>query len=95
MPERPRPDCDYSVLVSRAHDRHSAGFWPIGIRDRLPRIPIPLRAPDTDAQIDLQELLHQVYESGGYEHHIYNGSPDPPLAPHDQEWARELVPSKT
>jgi len=94
MPVKNRPDCDYSILVSRVHDRPYADFWPIGLRDRLPLIPIPLRAPDGDVQVDLQELLHRVYESTGYEHYIYNGSPDPPLAPRDSEWAREHIPSK-
>jgi len=94
MPVKNRPDCDYSILVSRVQYRPYADFWPIGLRDRLPLIPIPLRAPDGDVQIDLQELLHRVYESTGYEHYIYNGSPDPPLAPRDSEWAREHIPSK-
>jgi hypothetical protein len=94
MPAKNRPDCDYSILISRVEDRPRADFWPIGLRDRLPRIPIPLRAPDGDAQIDLQELLHRVYESTGYEHYIYNGSPDPPLSPQAAEWARGLIPLK-
>ena len=46
MPPEDRPDCDYSVLVSRAEIRPRAGFWPIGLRQRLPIIPIPLRRPD-------------------------------------------------
>jgi len=94
MPVKNRPDCDYSILVSRVQDRPCAEFWPIKLRDRLPLIPIPLRAPDRDVHIDLQELLHRVYESTGYEHYIYNGSPDPPLAPRDSEWTRDYIPSK-
>ena len=94
MPVKNRPDCDYSVLISRVQDRPYADFWPIGLRDRLPLIPIPLRAPDGDVRVDLQELLHRVYESTGYEYYIYNGSPDPLLAPRDSEWAREHIPSR-
>ena len=93
MPVKNRPDCDYSVLVSRVQDRPYADFWAIGLHDRLPLIPIPLRAADGDVQVDIQELLHQVYDSTGYEHYIYNGLPDPPLAPRDSEWALEYIPS--
>ena len=42
MPVKNRPDCDYSILISRVQDRPYADFWPIGLRDRLPLIPIPL-----------------------------------------------------
>src|SRR5262249_39497376 len=40
------PACDYYVMVSRDQDRPRHGFWPIGLRDPLPVIPIPLKAPD-------------------------------------------------
>src|SRR4051794_21813790 len=36
MPLADRPDCEYSVLVSRVEDRPRAGFWPARLRDRLP-----------------------------------------------------------
>ncbi len=43
MPSEDRPACAYSVAVSRNDERPRAGFWPIGLRDPLPAIPIPLR----------------------------------------------------
>jgi hypothetical protein len=91
-PARERPACCYSVLVSRADDRPVADFWPIGLRDRLPAIPIPLRPPHADAMLDLQELLHRVYDEAGYEYYIYAGDPQPSLAQDDAAWARQLVP---
>jgi hypothetical protein len=36
MPAEGRPECDYSVLVSRAGGRPAAAFWPVRLRDRLP-----------------------------------------------------------
>ena len=92
LDERPDGDHAYSVLVSRPHDRPTAGFWPIGLRDRLPVIPIPLRAPTADAQLDLQETLNHVYDTSGYEDYIYSGSPDPHLDGADQDWASSLIP---
>jgi hypothetical protein len=90
MPLEGRPECAYSVLVSRAERRPIVDFWPIGLRDRLPVIPVPLRAPDGDARMDLQEALDEVYDDAGYAHFIYDGVPDPPLAPQDAEWAQQF-----
>ena len=92
MPAENRPEGDYSVLVSRAEERPAADFWPIRLRDRLPVIPIPLWAPDGDARVDLQEVLHRTYGGPGYEHFIYAGTPEPPLSAEDAEWARQFVP---
>ncbi len=92
MPLRDRPRCDYSVLVSRATARPWAGFWPIRLRQLLPVIPIPLLPQDPNAQIDLQEILHHVYDATGYHDFIYTGRPDPPLSSRDAAWARKFLP---
>ena len=92
MPLENRPRCDYSVLVSRADTRPRAGFWPIRLRQRLPIIPIPLRPADPDARIDLQEILHHVYDASGYEDFIYAGRADLRLSARDAAWARTFLP---
>jgi hypothetical protein len=91
MPADDLPDCDYCVLVRRSENRPRAGVWPLRLRDRLPLIPIPLRAPDPDARLDLQELLHQVYDRAGYRYRIYAAPPRPPLHPEDARWAEAVV----
>jgi hypothetical protein len=96
MPLDERPDdraFAYSALVSRVDERPKAGFWPIELRDRLPTIPIPLRALSADAQLDLQEVLNHVYDTSGYEDYIYSGLPEPHLEAEDQSWALSLIPS--
>jgi hypothetical protein len=93
MPSEDRPACTYSVSVSRVEDRPEAGFWPIGLRDPLPVIPIPLRPPHPDAKLDLSALLHRIYDAAGYAHYIYEGAPSPALAPEEAAWARSLIPS--
>ncbi len=45
MPDPGVPPSDYSVVVRRAADWTRIGYWPIHPRDRLPSIPIPLKAP--------------------------------------------------
>ena len=91
MPQQSRPECDYSVMVSRADKRPAADFWPIRLRNRLPLIPFPLRPPDAAARVDLQEVLHRAYDGPGYEHFIYNGEPEPSLSANDASWARQFV----
>jgi hypothetical protein len=86
------PVCDYYVLVSRYQDRPRVGLWPIGLRDRLPEIPIPLTPPDGDVGLDLQALLQRVYDAAGYGKYIYGEEPQPPLTPADAAWARQFVP---
>lgn len=90
-PSPDRPDCDYSVLVSRAERRPEADYWPIGLRDRLPMVPIPLREPDRDATLDLQALLHDVYDAGRYARYAYEAVPTPALRPEDAAWAEQVV----
>ncbi|HEU5116326.1 MAG TPA: DUF4058 family protein [Isosphaeraceae bacterium] len=92
MPLDDRPDCSYSVLVSRVEERPQAGFWPVALQARLPLIPIPLRPSHGDVPLDLQEILNRIYDASSYADYIYEGSPDPPLTPAEADWARTLVP---
>ncbi len=93
MPLVGRPECAYSVVVSRAERRPVVEFWPIGLRHPLPVIPVPLRSPDLDARLDLRAALDQVYDEARYVHFLYEGAPEPPLAVGDAEWARQFLPA--
>ena len=88
------PHCDYYAMVSRSQDRPTVGIWPIRLRERLPAIPIPLRPGDTELRLDLQQVLDRVYDGAGYARYIYDGSPEPPLAPDDAAWARQFLSSQ-
>jgi hypothetical protein len=94
MPLVPAPQCDYCTIVSRFEDRPKMDCWPLLLRDPLPRIPVPLRAPDPDVFLDLQELLQQIYDAKGFRKYIYRTPPDPPLSPEDAEWAKQFVPGR-
>ena len=91
MPFEGLAECDYYAAVSRVETRPRVEIWPVRLRDPLPVIPVPLRSPDPDARLDLQALLHTVYDAGGYANYIYEMDPEPPLASHDAEWARQLL----
>jgi hypothetical protein len=93
LPLKDLPDCDYYAMVSRAEERPRAGVWPILLPDPLPEIPIPLRAGDADARLDLRKVLDRVYDAAGYGDYIYTGMPKPPLKPQDVAWARQFLPA--
>lgn len=91
-PESPAlPTCDYYVLVSRREDRPSVGVWPIGLREALPPVPIPLSAPDPPVLLDLKAILDVVYDAFEYGNHIYQEMPDPALSSDDEAWARRIA----
>lgn len=92
MPLDDLPDCDSCIAVSRVELRPRVAVWPLRLRDRLPVIRIPLRAGDTEPDLDLQAVLHQVYDAWGFEDYIYAGTPQPPLHPEDAAWAASLIP---
>jgi hypothetical protein len=95
-PHPPRlPTCDYYALVSRfGSEPRQVDFWPIALRERLPVVPIPLVAPDPDARLDLQQLLHQLYDAAHYSSYIYEGQPEPPLKAQDAAWAGQFLPTE-
>ena len=90
MPVERLPACDYLVLVSRAETRPQVGLWPCRLREPLAAVQVPLRAK-TSCTLDIQSLLHQVYDEAGYEDYLYSMTLDPPLSPADSAWAMQLV----
>lgn len=91
----PRVDgCSYLVTVLRSH-AEVVEAWPVGIRDALPPVPVPLLDDDPDAAIDLREALAAVYDAAGYDLDIDYADPPPPpaLSGDDLAWARAVVAS--
>lgn len=93
LPIQGLPACSYYALVSRPGERPDVGLWPLGLPDRLPVVPIPLRPGEPEPTVDLQAVLDRVYDEGGYPYRIYDGEPDPPLSAADAEWAQRFAPS--
>ena len=91
MPDQERPSSTYGVMVSRVEERPAADFWPIGLRQPLPTIPVPLRPANSHASLELQKLLHEVYDRGTYAQEIYELETEPPLDPADLDWAEYVL----
>lgn len=71
---------DYLVNLVR---RGGAEFeiYPIRLRDRLPRVRVPLQGDDEDAVLDLQDVFKRSWEVGPYPVTLdYTRPPAPPLS---------------
>jgi len=86
----------YLVSVNRAEEQRQVfEIYRRTLRDRLPRIRIPLADDDPDVVLDLQAVLVQVCETGGYEEQLNYAAPCiPPLSPEDQAWANQLIAAR-
>ena len=84
---------DYLVAISRSWDRAKRSFiYARTIRERLPRIPIPLRSTDPAPTLDLQVLLERVYDAGAFDDRLDYSKPCiPRLRPDDEGWAQERI----
>jgi len=81
----------FRATVRMPSDPGAVGLYPIGLREPLPKIAIPLRHKDPIVHLDLQPLVNQAYANGRYARRLnYGEPPEPPLDPADQEWARTL-----
>jgi hypothetical protein len=89
------PPGDFFVFTSRAERRPKCDVYGWSVRQALPRIPIPLLAPDPDIVLDLQSVFSTGYDRGRYARALdYAASLDLPLSQVDRAWAEELA-SKT
>lgn len=82
----------YLVCVWRA-GRASFELYPIGMRDRLPRIAIPLRPSDRDVVLDLQAMIDMSYERGRYSPSLYERPLEVALSPEDARWIQSVAKS--
>lgn len=84
---------DYLICVHPSGGlRDRFQLYPRSVRQRLPRIRLPLASPDPDTVLDLQAVLSHTYEAGGYADRINYAQPCiPALSPADQAWADALI----
>jgi hypothetical protein len=83
---------DYRILISRSDQRTQTRYWPVGVRQALPVIGIPLRGKDAEVPLDLGAVFRTGYDRAGYDVSVdYRKPPQPPLGDDDARWARELL----
>jgi hypothetical protein len=87
---------DYLTSVNRADgERNEFDLYPRALKQRLPRIAIPLAGSDPDVVLDVQAVIQQTYEDGCYADRIdYKAPCVPPLTRAQKTWARRLIGGK-
>lgn len=83
---------DYRILVSRSASRPKAELYPFGLQEKIPAFLLPLRRGDTEPLVDLQAVIHGIYDRAGFDLAIdYTQEPVPPLVEADAIWANGLL----
>jgi hypothetical protein len=91
---KPFKPFDSLCCVSRWPVRNRYELYPRQLRQRLPRLRIPLSEDDPDTTLDLQAAFEQVYVDGRYWRRVrYDQKCKPGLMSHDQKWADEQMAS--
>ncbi|MBI5649625.1 MAG: DUF4058 family protein [Chloroflexi bacterium] len=86
---------DYRILVSRAELRPRADLYAFSVREPIPVFPLPLEFGDEEPRVNLQTLLHDLYDRAGYDLAInYRADAMPPLSVDDAVWADALLRAK-
>jgi hypothetical protein len=89
---KPLPAGDYHAFVTRQDHLPYVDVYTWSVRDPLPAVPVPLRAPDPDLLLALGGLLGHTYERAHYAHSLrYAEPPRAPLSPVDAAWAQSLA----
>jgi Protein of unknown function (DUF4058) len=84
-------ESDYRILVSVSQSRPKAQLYAFNLRQVIPTIAIPLNGTAT-VQLDLQPLLHRVYDKARLELAIdYQQSLSPKLSDEDTAWILSLL----
>jgi hypothetical protein len=92
---RPEHKYNYLVCLHRAGTGGEFDVWLNTLRQRLPRIAIPLDEGIPDVELDLQALFDQNYDAGVYARRIdYTQAPVPLLEGEDATWADVLLREK-
>ncbi|MCS7252730.1 MAG: DUF4058 family protein [Armatimonadota bacterium] len=86
---------DYLVSLHRGGQGNRFEVWAITVRQRLPRILVPLADGDPDVVLDLQAVFDRCYDEGAYVRRIdYRREPAVALQGEDAEWADKLLREK-
>lgn len=86
------PSSDYRILVSRYWLRPDADLFAFDIRQPIPIIPLPLLRKDEEPAIELNAIVHSLYDRAAYDLRIdYHRQAYPPLTNDDAAWADDVL----
>ncbi len=84
---RPLPPGHYYAIVSRHDRRPDCEVYAWTVSQPLPAIPVPLKAPDPDLELNLAQVFSITYERGRYARSLdYKNRPAPDFSAEDLQW---------
>ena len=87
-----KPADYYHILVSAAAMRPRAHSYPFAVSQPIPAFPLPLQADDEWPVLDLNTILHELYDRAGYDLRIdYRSAPVPPFEGEGATWVDALL----
>ena len=90
----PAPAWNYIVSVSRWPSRLE--LYRFGLKQRLPRIAVPLAYDDKDVRLDLSAVFTRCWQAGPYPALLHYEAPPPgALAQDDLDWCQQRAASVT
>jgi hypothetical protein len=82
----------YRIVMSRSSERPQADLYAFNLQQEIPSVPLPLQPGDTEPVINLQDLLHRLYDQGSYDLAFnYRTEPVPPLSTADAAWVDKVL----
>lgn len=90
--EKPLPEAHYYYSIARAEQRPDGQLYHWTLHQPLPTLPVPLRHPDADIQIDLGAVFATVYERAKFFRRVDYRAPVPAfVGAADRQWVEETV----
>ncbi len=89
--DKPIPLADYYYFLSRAEIRPDCQVYHWTIPHPLPRLPVPLRAPDADIHIDLAAVFQTAFQRARFRRRIKYDLLPRFLSAEDRRWAETLL----
>lgn len=86
------PKSHYLITLIRAGQGQTQ-VWAVDVKEPLPVIPVPLKAPDKDTFLALNKALKDLYEQRALDKSIdYSEAPPPPaFSEEEQQWMQDLI----
>jgi hypothetical protein len=90
--QEPLPLADYYYLVSHGDRRPDCNVYRWTLREPLPTLPVPLRAPDPDIFVDLGAVFATAYSRARFFRRINYQAPIPTVVnKRDQAWVEGVL----
>ncbi len=92
MPVSKQVRSDYRILVMRGDTRPRGKLYAFSVRKPIPPFLLPLLPGDDEPTVDLNAILHALYDRARFDLGLdYDQPPVPQLSDEDSAWARELI----